>query len=65
MIHKYLAAALMSVASPIAFYSHRAKAANEEKENEVKSILKEMESDVLAFRDEIERVYTARCDNQT
>ena len=37
-------------------------AASLEKENEVKAILEQMESDVLAFRDEMERVYSARCD---
>lgn len=40
-------------------------AADSDKENEVESILKRMESDVLAFRDEIERVYSARCETQT
>ena len=65
MIHKYLTAALISVASPIAFYSHSAKAASEKKENEVKSILEKMESDVRALRDELERVYASRCETKT
>lgn len=42
-----------------------ADAASLEKENEVKVILQQMESDVLAFRDEMERVYSARCDTST
>jgi Mg-chelatase subunit ChlD len=40
-------------------------AASFEKEQAVKVILQQMESDVLAFRDEMERVYAARCDTST
>ncbi|KAL7545567.1 hypothetical protein ACHAWF_009001 [Thalassiosira exigua] len=40
-------------------------AASAEKENEVKSILQRMESDALAFRDAIERVYGYRCKTAT
>ena len=58
---------LLAVSHPLALYFRLpfATAASAEKENEVKSILQHMEADVLAFRDEVERVYTARCDNQT
>lgn len=42
-----------------------ANAASVDRENEVKSILRRMESDALAFRDEIERVYSVRCETQT
>jgi len=51
----------------VATYSHGlfANAANAAKENEVKSILQQMETDVLAFRDEMERVYGARCEVNT
>jgi len=44
---------------------HYVNAASEEKENEVRDILQKMKSDALAFRDEIERVYSARCDTET
>ena len=44
---------------------HYVNAASEEKENEVRDILQKMKSDALAFRDEIERVYGARCDTET
>ncbi|KAL7540189.1 hypothetical protein ACHAXR_009925 [Thalassiosira sp. AJA248-18] len=66
MIYKLFSPRLLSVASLIASYSHPfANAASADKENEVKSILQRMESDTLAFRDEIERVYSARCDTKT
>jgi hypothetical protein len=42
-----------------------ANAASTEKESEVESILQKLESDVRAFRDEIERVYGARCETET
>jgi len=42
-----------------------ANAASADKEREVKSILQRMESDALAFRDEMERVYSARCETKT
>ena len=42
-----------------------ANAASASKENEVKSILQKMETDVLAYRDEMERVYGARCETNT
>ena len=42
-----------------------ANAASVDRENEVKSILHRMESDALAFRDEIGRVYIVRCEAQT
>ena len=44
---------------------HYVNAASEEKENEVRDILQKMKSDALAFRDEIERVYSSRCDTET
>ncbi len=42
-----------------------ANAASADKENEVKSIYEWMESQALRFRDEMERVYAARCETQT
>ena len=42
-----------------------ASAASDEKEDEVKSILQRMEADALEFRDEMERVYAARCETET
>ena len=39
--------------------------ASTEKENEVKAIFEQLEKDVLAFRDEIERVYSLRCETST
>mmetsp|Transcript_28669 Transcript_28669/g.52984 ORF Transcript_28669/g.52984 Transcript_28669/m.52984 type:complete len:542 (+) Transcript_28669:127-1752(+) len=58
---------LLLAASSLLAYSHRslADAASDDKENEVKSILQRMETDVLAFRDEMERVYSARCETKT
>ena len=38
---------------------------NDDNANEVETILKRMESDVLKFRDEMERVYSQRCDTST
>jgi len=35
------------------------------KEDEVEAILKRMESEVLDFRDELERAYSSRCDTNT
>ena len=53
--------------SGIASFSLRilANAASTDKESEVESILQKLESDVRAFRDEIERVYGARCKTET
>lgn len=34
-------------------------------ENEVKAILREMQADALAFRDEMERLAPSRCDGET
>jgi len=68
MIYKVISPALLSAASSlVAPYSllSLADAASVEKENEVKTILQRMETDVLAFRDEIERVYGERCSTQT
>lgn len=62
---KYLAFLVLSGASSIALNSRYAKAANDMKEYEVQTILQKMESYVLAFRDELERVYSARCDTKT
>ena len=42
-----------------------AGAASPEKEYQVQAIFEQMEADVLAFRDEMERVYAARCDTAT
>ena len=42
-----------------------ANATSLDKEDEVKSILRRMESDVLAFRDELDCVYSARCETKT
>mmetsp|Transcript_2336 Transcript_2336/g.3623 ORF Transcript_2336/g.3623 Transcript_2336/m.3623 type:complete len:650 (-) Transcript_2336:61-2010(-) len=58
---------LLLAASSLLTYSHcyLANAASADKENEVKSILQRMETDVLAFRDEMERVYSARCETKT
>lgn len=42
-----------------------ANAATEVKENEVRNILQHMETDVILLRNEIERVYTSRCDPDT
>jgi len=50
---------------PMAFRGSFAIAASADKENEVKSILQQMELDVLAFRDEIERAYSLRCETET
>ena len=36
-----------------------------DKENEVKLILENMETDVLNFRNEVERVYSSRCETST
>ena len=38
---------------------------NDDRTNEVEFILKKMESDVLMFRDEMERVYSDRCNTNT
>lgn len=67
MISKLLPSALLSTASLLASYSRFpfARAASAEKENEVKAILQRMQSDVLAFKDEIERAYEARCEPKT
>ena len=62
---KYLTFLVLSGAFSIAFNSRHAKAANAMKEYEVQTILQKMESDALAFRDELERVYSARCDTKT
>ncbi len=43
----------------------RADSATREQEIEFKAVLERMESDVLALRDEIERVYQYRCDLST
>ena len=40
-------------------------ATTDAKENEVREILQRMESDALEFRDEIERMYRARCETKT
>lgn len=42
-----------------------ADAASYDKENEVKFVLQRMESDVRDLRDEMERVYSSRCDTAT
>ncbi len=42
-----------------------ANAASTDKESELESIFQKLESDVRAFRDEIERVYGARCETET
>ena len=67
MIYSLLPSILLTAASLLAPHSHRhfASAASLDKENEVKSILERMESDVLALRDEMERVYSSRCDTKT
>ena len=67
MICKVVTPLLLSAASLLAPSSHLpfANAVSAEKENEVKSILQRMESDVLAFRDELERVYSTRCKIET
>ena len=67
MICKLLPSALLSTPSLLAYYYRFpfAHAASAEKENEVKAILQRMESDVLAFKDEIERAYEARCETKT
>jgi len=44
---------------------YHANAADSDEESEIESILKRMESDALAFRDEIERVYGTRCSTET
>mmetsp|Transcript_33117 Transcript_33117/g.70581 ORF Transcript_33117/g.70581 Transcript_33117/m.70581 type:complete len:759 (+) Transcript_33117:360-2636(+) len=49
----------------VARHSLIADAASLEKENEVKQILKRMESDVLAFRDAMEDLVASRCDAAT
>ncbi|KAL9179690.1 hypothetical protein ACHAXT_008980 [Thalassiosira profunda] len=56
-----LAASLFASCSYVPVASAASAAADEE----VKTILLRMESDALAFRDEMERVYSARCDTQT
>ena len=65
--NKIFSSVLLAASHPLAFHFNLsfASAASTEKENEVKSILQRMEADVLAFCDEVERVYTARCNNQT
>lgn len=67
MIYKSFPIILILAASLAAHYSCLpfANAASPEKENEVKSILQRMESDVRDFRDEIERAYSARCETKT
>jgi len=68
MVYNYpLSSISLSAASLVAFQSRRtfANAASAEKENEVKSILQRMEPDALAFRDELERVHSARCETKT
>ena len=66
MINKLFPSLLLAAAFLLA-YSHRylANAASFDKENEFRSILQRMETDVLAFRDEMERVYSARCETKT
>mmetsp|Transcript_17970 Transcript_17970/g.32529 ORF Transcript_17970/g.32529 Transcript_17970/m.32529 type:complete len:631 (-) Transcript_17970:1364-3256(-) len=61
MIYKNLLSVLFSTASLLIFCS----ASSLDRENEVKLIMQRMEYDVLAFRDEMERAYTARCDTPT
>ena len=63
----FLSVLLPAASLLAASYSHHpfANAASTEKENEVKSILQKMEADVLFFRDEMERVYGARCETKT
>ena len=67
MIYKLFPSLLLSTASLLVpYYNHSlANAVSADKENEVKSILQRMETDVLAFRDEMERVYSARCETKT
>ena len=65
MIYKLLSSLLLAAASLLASHRSLADAASADKENEVKSILQGMETDVLAFRDEMERVYSARCETKT
>lgn len=60
MFHLFASSILLS-----AVMASLARAASFEKENQVKAILQQMETDVLNFRDEIERVYSSRCDLTT
>ena len=59
---------LLSVASTLVatqYYTSFATAASIEKENEVKEIMQKMEADVVSLRNEIERVYSKRCETKT
>ncbi len=49
----------------LCLFGKRVDSATIEQENNFKSVLKKMESDVLALRDEIERVYQYRCNLST
>ena len=62
MIESILLAVLMPLHNSNRCY---VRAAGLGSESEVQSILQRMEQDVLAFRDEIESVYSARCGAQT
>mmetsp|Transcript_30961 Transcript_30961/g.56710 ORF Transcript_30961/g.56710 Transcript_30961/m.56710 type:complete len:110 (-) Transcript_30961:799-1128(-) len=68
MIYKRLTSVLPSAASIllITYSSYPiANAASADKENEVKAILQRMQTDVLTFCDEMERVYSVRCETST
>lgn len=56
---------LLPAALVVAASLPAAGAASPEKEYQVQAIFEQMEADVLAFRDEMERVYAARCDTAT
>jgi len=65
---KHLPTALMSAAGLVfAASSSRqfATAQTLDQENKVENILLAMEVDVKAFREQLEKVYTKRCDSQT
>ena len=68
MMYQLFPTWLLSVASTLVatqYYTSFATAASIEKENEVKEILQKMEADVVSLRNEIERVYSKRCETKT
>ena len=54
-----------AVGVPLIHMISPADAASPEKENQIKQILQQMESDVLAFRDAMEGYASSRCDAAT
>jgi hypothetical protein len=60
---------ILLAAATVLFFSRprrfAAAQATLEQQNDVELILERMEDEAKAFRDEIERVYTSRCDSET